>query len=78
MTKHYCDRCEKLITKANTCIGGVTVGSRLGGTVEGNGHRLTVEVITSHDDVANAGEFCKHCVLDALYELDDRPKAVKK
>lgn len=26
------------------------------------------------DDCANAGQYCKHCILDVLYALDDRPR----
>ncbi len=34
---------------------------------------VEVEVITAKNNVWNDGDFCKYCVLDALYKLDDRP-----
>lgn len=40
--------------------------------------KLTVEVITSKEGCANDGDFCKYCILDALYKLDDRVKELKK
>lgn len=38
----------------------------------GNGRRMEVEVVTSLSGTYNDGDFCKYCILDALYELDDR------
>ena len=82
MTKHFCDKCSDEITEKNECNGGNVVGSRLGTTIKFRPKgrliidpedRFTVEILTSFNGTANAGEFCKYCVLDALYKLDDRP-----
>lgn len=84
MTRYYCDCCNAQITKANECAGGKLhcPDSRLGIEVEKNGVVLKVEIMTSLDGVANAGHFCRFCVLDALKMLDTRnqpakPKPVK-
>ncbi len=72
MTKYYCDCCEKEITESNCLEGGQNSG-RLAAEIKRNGFKLKVEILTSKDDRANEGLFCKYCVLDALYRLDDRP-----
>lgn len=84
MVKYYCDCCSSLITSENACVGGGLhcPDSRLGITVERGGVELRVEIMTHLDGCANAGCFCRFCVLDALYALDTRkqkpkPKAVR-
>ncbi len=51
-----------------------TTGGRLQATIKRLDTKLTVEVIQSTNAGANVGDICKHCILDALYELDDRPQ----
>jgi hypothetical protein len=75
MIRHYCDGCGKEITEDNAAVGGpIHCSDRLGTEITKRGVKLRVEIITSMDGTANAGHFCRHCVLDALYKLDDRPK----
>ena len=74
MTKYFCDGCEVELNEHNSPGGGKNSG-RLEATVGKNGRTLKVEVIHSQDGCANAGMYCKHCILDALNELDDRLKA---
>ncbi len=74
MIKYFCDFCEKEITKENSPEGGFNNVRRVGTTLNKNGLNLKVEIITSRNGTANDGQFCKHCILDALYKLDDRPK----
>lgn len=73
MIKIYCDCCGVEIDRSTLPKGGVT-NDRLAAKVKSkNGcHVLGVEVITRLDNTANAGDFCKNCILDALYKLDDR------
>lgn len=75
MVKYFCDKCGEEITDKNSAAGGTKVDGRLGVEVAYGRHTLAVEVITSLDGCSNAGLFCKYCILDALYRLDDRPKA---
>lgn len=49
-------------------------GSRLKAVVQKDGVRVGVEVIQSLDGVANKGDVCNYCILDALAQLDKRPK----
>ena len=71
--KRFCDCCGNEITGANECGGGTS--GRLGATLSRNGVKLDIEVLTAKDGTSNDGDFCKHCVLDALQKLDDRPSA---
>jgi hypothetical protein len=48
---------------------------RLEATLKHGTSTLKAEVLTTWNGTANAGDICKYCVLDALYKLDDRPKA---
>jgi len=63
--KYFCDQCGEEITEENKIKSG-----RLKTSI---GH-LGIQVLMSKDKTANDGDFCKYCVLDALYKLDDRPK----
>jgi hypothetical protein len=74
MIKRYCDTCAKEMTDRNTPNLGTNSG-RLQATIKRLYTKLTVEVIQSTNAGANSGDICKHCILDALYELDDRPQA---
>lgn len=75
MTKYFCDGCGKEVTPENKPKGGTT-GDRLATIIERNGFKIGIEVLTAKNATWNDGLFCKHCILDALYQLDDRPKAV--
>lgn len=73
MIKYFCDKCEKEIPEGD--LHGRSVLGRISATVRPKGEfakGLFVEVITGLDKTSNAGEFCTHCILDTLYELDDR------
>lgn len=72
MIRHYCDICEALITEANKT--GVEMHYRLGVKLHHNGHQIDFEILHVLDGISNAGDFCKYCILDAFYRLDDRPK----
>lgn len=70
MTRHFCDTCGTELDKYNPDV----VHRRLKG-VFGKLH-FEVMVGSVRDDSGaptwNAGEFCRHCVLDAVALLDDR------
>jgi len=74
--RYYCDGCGEEITAKNECAGaGVnTHTERLGTTIVTKRGKvlLGIEVLTSADKTWNSGNWCKYCVLDALYMLDDR------
>jgi len=80
--RYFCDGCETEITSSNAAVGGAINNpeSRLGIEIQSNGHRLKIEIMTSTDGVANAGLWCKYCILNALNKLDDRPqpKAIER
>lgn len=76
MIKHFCDVCGDEITEKNRLDENVEP-ARLRTTLYRNGMQLGVEVITVRNGTANSGEFCKYCVLDALYKLDDRPQSAQ-
>lgn len=76
MTKYFCDSCEKEITKENKVdreLVNDRLVNRLSTTLCRNGHAIKIEVVTSMDGSVNSGLFCRHCVLEALLKLDDRP-----
>jgi len=75
MIKRFCDICGNEITRDNSIVSEIP-GGRLGSSIKKNGAELKVEILTSVDGTANKGDVCRHCVLDALYRLDDRPQAV--
>ena len=76
MIKRFCDRCGVLIEGKNQLTGGGKTRQRLFTQLRSKDskHILSVEVLTSLDNCVNDGDFCKYCVLDALYQLDDRSK----
>jgi hypothetical protein len=69
--RYYCDGCGAEVTEKNECAGGpIYVKSRFGGEIVAkSGVKLKVEIITSLDGVANAGCFCRHCVVQAINDL---------
>ena len=74
MTKRYCDKCEREMDDSNTPKDGKNLG-RIEATLKHDTSQLQAEVLTTWKGTANAGDICKYCVLDALYKLDDRPRA---
>ena len=72
MIRRFCDLCGAEMTERNTPFGG-SIG-RMGAKLKRLDCVMTVEVITGRDSTSNAGDFCKHCILDALQDMDDRPK----
>ena len=78
MIKYFCDLCGDEISQETFPNGGRT-GGRLETTAKGkNGTKLTVEILHSKDDRANAGIFCRYCIIDAINNLDDRPRAAER
>jgi hypothetical protein len=73
--KYFCDLCDRELTEATTPDGGFNGVDRLGTSLQRpNRPMLKVEVMTFKGQTANDGHWCKYCVLDALYKLDDRPQ----
>ena len=66
--KYFCDKCKKEITAKNSVPGGGLKTQNLGA--------LSIEIITSLGSCANAGHWCKYCIIDEVNTLDDRPKAL--
>lgn len=76
MIRRFCDCCGVEIVARNSFRpDNVSELGRLKATLKRGKSSLTVEVITSKDGVSNSGDFCAHCVLDALTSVDDRPRA---
>ena len=74
MIKKFCDICGAEMNDRNSPNFGANK-TRLAAKLKRLDVELGVEVIVSKDGASNVGDFCKHCVLDALYKLDDRPSA---
>lgn len=73
MQKLYCDHCERELTPDNS----MSVNSGLVIKIEKRGKPdLHVQVLEGNGTVPVSGsiEFCKHCVIDAVKTLDDRPR----
>ena len=75
MIKYFCDCCGNQIVSADVDRGDRTELGRLTATIKRGNATLKVEVLESKDGCANAGQFCRYCVLDAFNTLDDRPRA---
>jgi hypothetical protein len=73
MIRRFCDLCGNEMTDQNTPFGG-SLG-RMGAKLKRLDCKMTVEVITGMDGTGNKGDFCKHCIIDALCAMDDRPRA---
>ena len=74
MIKRYCDICDEEIIERNS-VSFAQEDFRLKAELKSkDGIELQVEVVTAGNGIWNKGDFCKYCVLDALYQLDDRPK----
>lgn len=76
MIRRFCDSCGDEILPHNSCYTGGDQ-SRLTALVKSadGKNSLGVEVIPSKGSCANAGDWCKYCVIDAINDLDHRPKA---
>lgn len=72
MIRYFCDCCSEEI--AANDIKDRNPLHRLTAKLKRGNSELQVEVLETKDNVSNAGDFCRYCVLDALYGLDDRPK----
>lgn len=73
--KRFCDKCKTEITDNNNCSGGKVSESRLGTSIKTKEGTLSVELLHSWNGTANAGDFCKYCIIDAFISLDDRPRS---
>lgn len=85
MTRYFCDKCDVEITGPRY-LDTDQMSCLLATDVMSGALAWRIEVIAIRPQPKCLGEvprtdlphFCKHCVLDALYKLDDRPKAVGK
>ncbi len=73
MITRYCDCCGDEITDKNVINASSHIG-RLRSSLEGERGTLVIEVMVGIGSTWNAGDFCKYCVLDALYKADNRIK----
>jgi len=74
MIKYFCDVCGEEIYDANKTYDKDGQPGRLGIFHKS----MMVEVMTGLSGTWNRGIFCKYCILDAIIEMDDRPKKEKK
>lgn len=72
MIRYFCDCCGEEIADGDTKDRNPL--HRLTAKLKRGNSELQVEVIETKDNVSNAGQFCRYCVLDALASLDDRPR----
>ena len=73
--KYFCDSCDRELTDQTSPDGGYNSNSRLGTSLQRKGKPLLkVEIMVFKGQTANDGHWCKYCILDALYKLDDRPR----
>lgn len=70
MMKYFCDVCENEIADHNKATNKANTVERLG---NGPNQPLQFEIMTGRNGTMNAGLFCKHCIIDAVKKLDDRP-----
>lgn len=76
MTRTYCDGCgSELKSDDNVCTGGTVSKSRLGTTLQKGKSAIMIEIMIGKDGAWNQGDWCKYCVIDAVTNLDDRPRA---
>lgn len=80
MIRRYCDSCGVEIADNNK-VPFNNGKDRLQTSIQSKVNKmikLDVEVMIGLNGTANAGDWCKYCILDALQKLDDRPKCVGK
>ena len=72
--KTFCDCCGDEIVQSKNDIptGKYRLKTRVKAKIGGG--FLDVEIITGTDGVANAGHYCRYCVIDAVIKMDDRPR----
>ena len=70
MLKRFCDVCGVEI------FGPTALSGRMTAEIKRASAALKIEIITAKDSTWNDGDFCKYCIIDAVNQLDDRPKAV--
>ena len=73
MIKYFCDCCGDEIVDGKNEIPSDHFRLKASVRSKDGKHKLRVEILTKYDECANAGSFCRYCVLDAIYKLDDRP-----
>jgi hypothetical protein len=66
MKKQFCDKCEAEITKSNW----FSINGSL--EVEVADHKFHVKI--AQNEIAMNFDVCRYCILDAINQLDDRPK----
>lgn len=81
MIKRYCDICEQELGETNAILTKdmnevIRLTTRL--QSKNSDSVLTLALITSLNGTSNNGDFCKYCVLDAFYQLDDRNLSNKR
>lgn len=72
MVKYYCDICKKEITPENGIQQNKISNTRLAVEIVKDHIKYFFEVIVGTGGVSNHGNFCRYCILDALYTCDDR------
>ena len=66
MIKRFCDCCGVELNKKNTI--GEDTGSMQPRIKKGKSIRVRISIV-------GTGDFCKYCAIDAIKNLDDRPKS---
>lgn len=74
MIRIFCDVCGDEVTDGNIPREGEN-GKRVACEVRGKTGILKVEVMTGINGTWNGGDVCKYCVIDAVNQADDRPRA---
>ena len=81
-TRRYCDLCEAEITLDNEAgftakPSDILLSSRLDGKYSSrrNSNEIRFQISIALNGIWNGGDVCKHCIIDAVNSLDDRPRA---
>jgi len=69
--KYVCDICQETITSQNRANDNPD-NTNLTRKLELDGRSLVLRATIGNEVADKPLDVCKHCVLDALYELDDR------
>ena len=75
MKKYYCDCCGVELDDSNHAKN--NLNSQIKSSVSKE-IKLTVEVVCAKNHTWNDGDWCKYCVIDAINELDDRPREERR
>jgi hypothetical protein len=73
MIKRFCDLCGTEMSDKNSPSQGACQ-DRLKVSINRGKVHASFEIIQAVNGTSNSGDVCKHCILDALRELDDRPQ----